>query len=378
IQLSFLWFFEAVFIMMYVLSIIHINYGDALFFTQVIRMFGALSNVTVYWEAEAASEGELIYRSGNLTFGVGQTIGTIYLLISQDDVPELDKSFKILLSNVSHGRLGNLTIATLTVLASDDPYGLFEFSESSRPFRVVEADTLVTLTIWRQKGLMGRVRVPYTNITIRIMDDKDPERAESAYVELSSVTLLQGAQTRPGEIIIEASDNAFGVLQLSSSAVSVPEFYVGPIINVTRTGGIFADVSVKFRAVPMTDYSVASSDVVLLEGESSKPVPILIINDMVPELEETFRIELLNQTTGGAFLGELTRAIITILPSDDPYGSFVYRVQEPLEGVYTANITVQRRLAIISHLYLRCRIHNTKYFYLLFLFFFPEEVILDF
>ncbi|XP_035385851.1 adhesion G-protein coupled receptor V1 [Electrophorus electricus] len=373
---------------------------------QVIRMFGALSNVTVYWEAEAASEGELIYRSGNLTFGVGQTIGTIYLLISQDDVPELDKSFKILLSNVSHGRLGNLTIATLTVLASDDPYGLFEFSESSRPFRVVEADTLVTLTIWRQKGLMGRVRVAYrtlrdtdlepystpgvgmasagndfvpisesvtfsanqseANITIRIMDDKDPERAESAYVELSSVTLLQGAQTRPvalspqlglrnvsvAQIIIEASDNAFGVLQLSSSAVSVPEFYVGPIINVTRTGGIFADVSVKFRAVPMTarvgeDYSVASSDVVLLEGESSKPVPILIINDMVPELEETFRIELLNQTTGGAFLGELTRAIITILPSDDPYGSFVFQaasmtVEEPRMNAFEVSLSIVR------------------------------------
>lgn len=54
------------------------------------------------------------------------------------------------------------------------------------------------------------------------------------------------------QVIIEASDDAFGMLQLSSPAVSVPEYYVGPIINVTRTGGIFADVSVKFRAVPMT------------------------------------------------------------------------------------------------------------------------------
>lgn len=70
------------------------------------------------------------------------------------------------------------------------------------------------------------------------------------------------------------------------------------------------------------DYSVASTDVVLLEGETSKSVPIYVINDVVPELEETFLIELLNQTTGGALLGELTRAIITILPSDDPFGAF--------------------------------------------------------
>lgn len=53
-------------------------------------------------------------------------------------------------------------------------------------------------------------------------------------------------------IIINANDDAFGTLQLSAPAVQVPENYIGPIINVTRTGGIFADVSVKFRAVPIT------------------------------------------------------------------------------------------------------------------------------
>lgn len=61
---------------------------------------------------------------------------------------------------------------------------------------------------------------------------------------------------------------------------------------------------------------------VLLEGETSKSVPIYIINDINPEIEETFRIELLNQTTGGALLGGLTQCIITIEASDDPYGSF--------------------------------------------------------
>lgn len=70
------------------------------------------------------------------------------------------------------------------------------------------------------------------------------------------------------------------------------------------------------------DYSVASTDVVLLQGESSKSVPIYVIDDLVPELEETFVIELINQTTGGALLREPTRATITILPSDDPFGSF--------------------------------------------------------
>lgn len=174
-----------------------------------------------------------------MTFTVGQTTGTFFLRISEDDIPELDKSFKIRLLNVSHGRLGTQTVSTLTVLASDDPYGLFLFSESSRPIRVAEANTLVVLTIQRQRGLMGRVQVTYrtlrdtdpvpysttgvgrasagsdfvpilesvtfsanqteANVTVRILDDREPERAESVFVELSSVTLVEGAQTRPGE-----------------------------------------------------------------------------------------------------------------------------------------------------------------------------------
>ncbi|CAJ1068549.1 adhesion G-protein coupled receptor V1 [Xyrichtys novacula] len=360
---------------------------------QVNRTFGDLSNVTVFWEADPSSEGELLSRFGNITFGVGQTSEDIIINVAQDEIPELDKSFTVSLVNVSHGRLGAETSATLTVLASDDPYGVFVFANETRSVRLPEADSTVTLTILRQRGLMGQVQVTYgtlteaepepyrtpgvgrategldfvplldsvvflanqseANITLQVLDDEDPERDESIFVKLISAQIIKGEQERSifnspslgsrldtvAQVIVEASDDAFGVLQLSASAVSVAEHYVGPIINVTRVGGIFADVSVKFRAVPLTarvseDYSVASTDVVLLEGESSKSVPVYVINDMVPELEETFRIELINQTTGGALLGELTRAIITILPSDDPFGAFAFQavpvtIEEP-------------------------------------------------
>lgn len=53
-------------------------------------------------------------------------------------------------------------------------------------------------------------------------------------------------------MIINANDDAFGTLQLSAPAVRVAENYFGPIIHVTRTGGIFGDVSVKFKAMPLT------------------------------------------------------------------------------------------------------------------------------
>ncbi|KAM9743556.1 adhesion G-protein coupled receptor V1 isoform 2-T3 [Menidia menidia] len=379
---------------------------------QVDRSFGDLSNVTVYWEADSSAEGELLSRFGNITFGVGQTSENVIIGVAQDNIPELDKSFTVSLINVSHGRLGVNSSATLTVLASDDPYGVFVFANATRSVRLPEADATVSLTILRQRGLMGQVQVTYrtlneadpqpyrtpgvgrategrdfislldsvvfmanqseANITIRVLDDDDPERDESVFVKLLSVQLIQGEQDRlimnspslgssaeiVAQVILEASDDAFGVLQLSASAVSVAEHYVGPIINVTRVGGIFADVSVKFRAVPLTarvseDYSVASTDVVLLEGESSKSVPIYVINDVVPELEETFLIELINQTTGGALLGELTRAIITILPSDDPFGAFVFQalpvtVEEPGSNSVEVTLPIVRNAGTIG------------------------------
>ncbi|KAJ3604248.1 hypothetical protein NHX12_028989, partial [Muraenolepis orangiensis] len=379
---------------------------------QVDRSFGDLSNVTVYWEAEPSAERELLSSSGNVTFGVGQSRASFFVRVAQDEVPELDKSFNVTLVNVSHGRLGEHTTATLIVLASDDPYGVFVFANATRSIRLPEGDSTVVLTVRRQKGLMGMVRVTYetlgeadpapyrtpgvgrasegrdfvtlldsvvflpnqseANISLLILDDEDPERDESVFVELTGAHIMEAAQERliaasprlgpraeaVAQVVVEASDDAFGTLQLSVSSVSVAEDYVGPIINVTRTGGIFADVSVKFRAVPITatvseDYSVASTDVVLLEGESSKAVPVYIINDLVPELEESFLLELINQTTGGAILGDLTRTIITILPSDDPFGAFVFQadpvtLEEPASGSVEVTLPIVRKSGTIG------------------------------
>uniref|UniRef100_A0A674GVY7 Adhesion G protein-coupled receptor V1 n=1 Tax=Taeniopygia guttata TaxID=59729 RepID=A0A674GVY7_TAEGU len=387
--------------------------GDSNVVLQVVRSHGTLSKVTLHWIIICDLTNDLISTVGNVTFDVGQVRANITLQVSPDDVPELDKMFSVLIINVSLGRLGYHTNATLTILANDDPYGVFIFSERNRPIKVEEKTKNVSLTIVRCGGLLGTVMVKYRTIgdeeklpffppdvvraiqgkdyipvtgyvifatneseatvSLPILDDDDPERSESVFVELSSVVLIKKVQDRPiinsprlglvGEtiahVIINANDDAFGTLQLSASAVRVAENYVGPIINVTRTGGIFSDVSVKFKAMPITatageDYSVASSDVVLLEGETSKAVPIYIINDINPELEESFYVQLLNQTTGGALLGSLTRAVITIEASDDPFGCFVFQnteftVEEPEFGSVAINLPIIRNAGTLGN-----------------------------
>ncbi|XP_054994600.1 adhesion G-protein coupled receptor V1 [Sorex araneus] len=379
----------------------------------IMRSHGSLSQVTLIWSIESDPDGDLAFTSGNVTFEIGQKSANITVEILPDEQPELDKVFSVSILSVSTGSLGNHTNATLVILASDDPYGVFIFSEKNRPIQVEEATQNITLSIIRLKGLMGKVMVAYatlgemekpphfppnlaratqgrdcipasgfalfgTNqseatITVSILDDDEPERSESLFIELLNSTLIENGQDRPipnsprlgpyvetiAHLIIINNDDAFGVLQLSAPVVRVAENHVGPIINVTRTGGAFADVSVKFKAVPITavageDYSIASSDVVLLEGETSKAVPIYIINDIYPELEETFLVKLLNETTGGAKLGPSEEAVIIIEASDDPYGLFGFQltkliVEEPEFSSVKVNLAIIRNSGTLGN-----------------------------
>ncbi|XP_054434571.1 adhesion G-protein coupled receptor V1 [Pteronotus mesoamericanus] len=379
----------------------------------IVRSHGALSQVTLLWSIDSDPDGDLAFTSGNVTFEIGQKSANITVEILPDDDPELDKAFSVLILSVSSGSLGVHTNATLIVLASDDPYGVFIFSEKNRPIEVEEATQNITLSIIRLRGLMGKVIVTYATlddmekppyfppnlaratqgrdyipasgfalfranqseatITISILDDDEPERSESVFIELLNSTLIEKVQNRPipnsprlgpkvetiAHLIIVANDDAFGTLQLSAPVVRVAENHIGPIINVTRTGGAFADVSVKFKTVPITaipgeDYSIASSDVVLLEGETSKAVPIYIIDDIYPELEESFLVQLLNETTGGAKLGALTEAIIIIEASDDPYGLFGFQitkliVEEPEFNSVKVNLPIIRNSGTLGN-----------------------------
>ncbi|XP_039111424.1 adhesion G-protein coupled receptor V1 [Hyaena hyaena] len=379
----------------------------------IMRSHGALSQVTLLWSIDSDPDGDLAFTSGNVTFEIGQKSANITVEILPDEDPELDKAFSVSIISVSSGSLGVHTNATLTVLASDDPCGVFIFSEKNRPIKVEEATQNITLSVIRLKGLMGKVSVTYATlddmekppyfppsmaratqgrdyipasgfalfranqseatITISILDDDEPERSESVFIELLNSTLIEKVQDRPipnsprlgpkvetiAHLIIIANDDAFGTLQLSAPVVRVAENHVGPIINVTRAGGAFADVSVKFKVVPITavageDYSIASSDVVLLEGETSKAVPIYIINDIYPELEESFLVQLLNETTGGAKLGVLTEAIIIIEASDDPYGLFGFQitkliVEEPEFNSVKVNLPIIRNSGTLGN-----------------------------
>lgn len=127
--------------------------------------------------------------------------------------------------NVSAGRLADQgTQSNITILASDDPYGVFVFSSSQH--MVTENNMTVNLTIKRMSGTQGVVRVNYSStggnaspkedyvplmgavvfnegqknatVSLMVLDDDKPEAAETIMVNLTNVQLVGGHPVFPG------------------------------------------------------------------------------------------------------------------------------------------------------------------------------------
>lgn len=195
-----------------------------------------MSQVALHWIILPNGTEDLLTTSGNIAFNIEQRTANVTVQVLPDEIPEIDKMFLVRITNVSCGRLGIHTNATLTVLANDDPYGLLIFSEKNRPIKVEEETKNITLTIVRLKGLLGVVMVTYRTIhdedklpylptsvaratwgqdylpvsgsvifeaneseatvELPILDDIEPEKPESLFVELLGVTLVEGVQHR--------------------------------------------------------------------------------------------------------------------------------------------------------------------------------------
>jgi len=70
------------------------------------------------------------------------------------------------------------------------------------------------------------------------------------------------------------------------------------------------------------DYTISSTEITLLNGQSEKIIPLSIINDNIPEPDEQFLVHLLPQIDGGAILGNVTECVVTIQESDFLHGAF--------------------------------------------------------
>ncbi|MFL6260472.1 MAG: Calx-beta domain-containing protein [Thermoanaerobaculia bacterium] len=124
-----------------------------------------------------------------------------------------------------------------------------------------------------------------------------------------------------GRIDMGAVELNPGTIQLLMSAASVAEAAGTVTITVTRTGGADGAVSVSYAmangtATAPSDYASAAGTVNFADQDSAnKTFMVTIVNDAVPEPDETFTVTLSNPTNGAA-LGATTVETVTITNDD--------------------------------------------------------------
>ncbi|XP_039258016.2 adhesion G-protein coupled receptor V1-like isoform X1 [Styela clava] len=361
---------------------------------QVKRTGGVLGQTVLKWKVKSDPDGDLDHDSGEVNFNFGQRSTEIEISVLADDVPEFAEHFTVKLVEVSHGELSSTgsLLAILTVPANDDPHGIVIFKPGA--VNVDEGGINATLAVNRLAGLNGRIRVHYKTVdstdgnstlqgiaipdrdfsvqqssflihenvttetfTIPILDDDIPETDEDFYVQLTFVELvpsgvvensprLGSASETLARVVINENDSPHGVLELSLSSVVVNEEWSDEdktVVEIVRKFGTFGEITVgvmavKENAMPDEDFSLINDKVTFLEGEGRKPFPVHIINDINPELEELFTLQLQpDSVTGDATLGDDTTCRVTIEKSDYPYGYLEISVlqsvvSEPAQG----------------------------------------------
>ena len=111
------------------------------------------------------------------------------------------------------------------------------------------------------------------------------------------------------------------------------------------------------QATPGEDYSVVTNGFVLLEeNEMEGEIPITILADSIPELDEKFvvyltRVDVTGEapsTENSPYVGELRNTTVTIFNNDDTYGALTVYSDSPLatDGGHVIQVEERQNLAV--------------------------------
>ena len=158
-------------------------------------------------------------------------------------------------------------------------------------------------------------------IVVTILDDDLVETNESFSLAIGNPTGAVLGNIRTATIIIEDNDViGENTVAFSQAEYSIQEPANRALITVERTGNINQTVSVDYitsddYARSGLDYTAVSGTLTFAPGETTKTFNIPIINDSLPELNETLNINLNNAV--GIDLGLQNTAKLTIADNDE-------------------------------------------------------------
>ena len=156
------------------------------------------------------------------------------------------------------------------------------------------------------------------SFTIPIINDTLAESNETFAIGIQNPS--GGTLGAPRTVLITIVDNdGSATISVNTATVTVSEGMPVANITVERSGSSTGVATVNFNtsngtAIAGSDYTATSGTITFAAGQTTQTVSIPILNDTVPESNETFSVTL--NTPGGAVLGGQTTATVTILDND--------------------------------------------------------------
>jgi len=162
-------------------------------------------------------------------------------------------------------------------------------------------------------------------IGVTIVDDNQWEPDEEFYLKLNLLGSDESMEAKLGrtsimEIMI-LNDDEPGTFQFEKRGHLVKESCGDALISVVRQNGADGDVEVKWQTIDKAakngkDFHGGEGVLHFKHGETQRDISIPIVNDMEPERDENFEIELL-EVSEGAKLGKVKKTAVTITNDDE-------------------------------------------------------------
>lgn len=321
--------------------------------------------------ASAWAGSDYAFLPGVLTFAPGEMSKTISIPISDDSSTESDEVFSIQLYGPSNdATIGSIGKTFVTIQDNESTIS-FQYPSGQWNYSVMENSGFVPVTVVRQGALTSPASVRISTsessavanvdftpvdvtlnfapgeqtkiVNVPLINDSLVEPTESFSVNMSNVVgATQGSWSAGANILNDDVAAAPGTFELSAANLSVVENAGNLIVTVNRVGGSDGTVTVQYRTLDGaygmpsnqtawagSDYSSKSGTLTFGPGETSKTFAVPITNDTSIEKSEYFTIQLRNPA-GGATLGTINKACVTILEDDSAieFGTSNYTVNE--------------------------------------------------
>jgi hypothetical protein len=324
----------------------------------------------------AAAGSDYTATSGTLNFAPGETSKSFFVPILDDGGTEGDETVNLTLSNPAGATLGVPNPAILTIVDDEGPVSV-NFTPATYTVDEAIGSATITATLSRPEAVNtitvnyatsnGTATAPgdYTatsgtltfspnqtvkTFTVPIINDPGNEPDETVNLTLSSPSNAVLGSAPSATLTIVDNDTTPSVL-FSAATYSAGEAAGTTNLTVNLSAASATPVTVNYATVDGgsategADYTAASGTLTFNPGETSKSLPVAILQDTLDELDETVNVALSAPTN--ATLGTPFGATLTITDDDAP-PTVQFKVAADTKGEPAGEVQIEVVLSTAS------------------------------